>query len=266
MSAPALYLANEIEAAHQLAIGAARTAIQHAVACGKLLIEAKAQVAHGEWLPWVEEHLSFGDRQARKYMALAANAEQLAYRNCGSDLGINAALELIASPKTSHSLRVMGSSESPEWYTPPHIFELAVATLGEVDLDPCWHARSPVAAQVTFTARQDGLNQPWAGRVFLNPPYGREIEAWLSKLVLEYNSGAVSEAIALVPARVDTDWFRLLDPFVRCFVDGRLTFVNAEHPAPFPSAVVYLGRNVRYFARVFGEIGGIWTLFDGAAP
>ena len=59
MSAPALNLAQRIEAEHQAAIGAARTAIEHAVECGKLLLEAKAQIGHGGWLPWVEAHLSF---------------------------------------------------------------------------------------------------------------------------------------------------------------------------------------------------------------
>jgi hypothetical protein len=76
----------------------------------------------------------------------------------------------------------------------------------------------------------------------------------------------VTEAIALVPARVDTEWFRLLDQFPRCFVYGRLAFANSDNGAPFPSAVVYLGRNVSYFAKIFGAIGGIWVRFDGAAP
>jgi hypothetical protein len=67
----------------------------------------------------------------------------------------------------------------------------------------------------------------------------------------------VLEAIALVPARVDTEWFRLLEPFPCCFIYGRLIFDNAENPAPFPSAIVYLGRNVHSFAKVFGQIGGI---------
>ena len=43
----------------------------------------------------------------------------------------------------THTLRVMGSSASDEWYTPPHIFELAVAMLGGIDTDPCWHPDSP---------------------------------------------------------------------------------------------------------------------------
>jgi hypothetical protein len=72
----------------------------------------------------------------------------------------------------------------------------------------------------------------------LNPPYGHEIDDWIAKLVAEHEAGRVTEAIALVPARVDTEWFRRLDPFPRCFVFGRLTFANAGTPAPFrPSSI-----------------------------
>jgi Protein of unknown function (DUF3102)/DNA N-6-adenine-methyltransferase (Dam) len=264
VTAPALNLAVRIEAEHQAAIGAARTAIEHAVECGKLLLEAKAQIGHGGWLPWVEANLSFGDRQARKYMRLAQHFDQIGSQN--ADLTLDQAVALLASPKdASHTLQVMGSSASPEWYTPPRIVERVVETLGEVDLDPSWHPESPVQARVTYTVTDDGLAQRWGGRVYLNPPYGRAIDAWVAKLVEEYEAGTVSEAIALVPARVDTEWFRRLDPFPRCFVYGRLTFANAEHPAPFPSAIVYLGRNVARFIEVFEQVGSIFVRLDGGA-
>ena len=81
------------------------------------------------------------------------------------------------------------------------------------------------------------------------------------------------EAVALVPARVDTEWFRRLDAFPRCFLHGRLTFANAENPAPFPSAAVYIGKDVAKFAATFGRLGSIWVrlndpsqLDDGIPP
>lgn len=257
-------LAQAIEREHEAAIGAARACLEHAIRCGELLIRAKAGVPHGQWRLWVEAHLSFSIRQAQKYMRLAERGEQMRIGN--SHFTIDQALAAMADPReNSNALRVMGSSASVEWYSPPHVVDLAVATLGEIDLDPCWHPESPVRATLAYTADDDGLAKPWAGRVWLNPPYGREVGTWTAKLVDEYNGGSVTEAIALIPARVDAQWFRRLDPFPRCFPYGRLVFSNHENSAPFPAAIPYLGRNVLHFAKVFGAIGGIWARLDSGA-
>jgi hypothetical protein len=247
-------LAARIEAAHLAGHEAARSAIEHAITCGQLLLEAKAQVAHGEWLPWIEANLSFGVRQVQKYVRIAKHADKLSNATSNSHLSIDGALTAFS---TSHALRVMGSSVSDEWYTPPHIFGLALDVMGEVDLDPSWHPDSPVRASITYTEADDGLARPWHGRTWLNPPYGREIGEWIDKLVDEYEAGRISEALALIPARVDTEWFRRLDQFPRCYVYGRLTFSNSENSAPFPAAIPYLGPNVTRFAEVFGAVGGI---------
>jgi hypothetical protein len=46
-------LAADIRDAHAKAIAAATSAIEHAIDAGRLLAEAKAQVEHGAWLPWL---------------------------------------------------------------------------------------------------------------------------------------------------------------------------------------------------------------------
>jgi hypothetical protein len=98
VSAPALQMAERIEAAHQAAIGAARTAIEHAIECGKLLLEAKAQIGHGGWLAWVDANLSFGHRQAQKYTRLAEFSTKVPNANSNSHLTIDGALAAIAEP------------------------------------------------------------------------------------------------------------------------------------------------------------------------
>jgi DNA N-6-adenine-methyltransferase (Dam) len=191
---------------------------------------------------------------ASKRESLDADPQRVA------DLSLRETAKAIAGTST---LQVLGSSASPEWYTPPEIAQLANAVLGTIDLDPSWHPDSPVRAATTYTEIDDGLSKDWAGRVYLNPPYGRGIDDWISKLVVSYEDGAVFEAIALVPARVDTEWFRRLDDYPRCFVSGRLTFSNADSPAPFPSAVFYLGSHIEKFHRLFGAVGGIFIKLDG---
>jgi hypothetical protein len=91
-------LAQAIDREHQAAIGAARSAIEHAVACGRRLLEAKAAVGHGGWIAWVEANLSFSHRQAQKYARLAkftAGKSELAKAH----LTLDGALAAIAEPK-----------------------------------------------------------------------------------------------------------------------------------------------------------------------
>ena len=57
-----------------------QTFLKHAIECGRLLIEAKATLPHGAWLPWLEANVSFGARQAQKYMRLADHADALPNR------------------------------------------------------------------------------------------------------------------------------------------------------------------------------------------
>lgn len=99
--------------------------------------------------------------------------------------------------------RGMGSHESSrmlndEWLTPPEI----LGALGNFDLDPC----SPIirpwdTAARHYSIEDNGLQQPWVGRVWLNPPYGRETGVWLQRLA-DHGNG-----IALIFARTETAMF-----------------------------------------------------------
>ncbi len=152
------------------------------------------------------------------------------------------------------------SSESPEWYTPRHVLGKVVEALGAIDLDPCADPEHHVPSLDHFTKEDDGLSREWRGRVYMNPPYGSEIGAWVRKLLAEYRKGHVTAAVAFVPARTDTTWFYLLREQPRCFVRGRLTFSEHENAAPFPSAAFYLGPDPRGFVRAFGSLGDVYEL------
>jgi|HubBroStandDraft_6_1064221.scaffolds.fasta_scaffold03971_13 hypothetical protein len=86
-------LAAEIQAAHAAALAAARTSVEKAVEAGKLLIEAKAALPHGQWLPWLRD-IGLSPRTAQRYMQLAlVPADKYV---TVADLGIKRALEAIA--------------------------------------------------------------------------------------------------------------------------------------------------------------------------
>jgi hypothetical protein len=158
-------------------------------------------------------------------------------------------------------LAVHYSSDTPEHYTPQEIIHAVIECMGAIDLDPCSNSKTApnVPAKCHYTVEDDGLVHAWHGRVYLNPPYGREISKWIDKLRSEYDADNVTEAIALVPARTDTDWFdRLIEGYrLHCFVHGRLVFIGNDNSAPFPSAIVYLGDNDRTFFDTFEGFGRI---------
>lgn len=64
-------LASQISAVHNAALAAATSATEHAIKCGELLMEAKAGLEHGRWLPWVQKNCPFSERTAQAYMRLA---------------------------------------------------------------------------------------------------------------------------------------------------------------------------------------------------
>lgn len=157
------------------------------------------------------------------------------------------------------------SSESNEWYTPRWIIEKALAVMGGIDLDPAssLEANKAVLAKQIYTIDDNALMQSWFGRVWLNPPYGDDVLPFVDKLLVSVESGEVVEALLLVAARTDTAWFRKLREYPRCFIWGRIKFINgatgeAGDPAGFPSMVVYMGPNYLTFKDEFSSIGDIY--------
>jgi hypothetical protein len=61
----------EINEEHRLAAGSASQAVQHAIRCGELLLEAKASLRHGEFSTWIRTHCTFAYSTAARYMAAA---------------------------------------------------------------------------------------------------------------------------------------------------------------------------------------------------
>lgn len=74
-------------------------------------------------------------------------------------------------------MNVKHSSASVEWYTPISVIEAARACMGGIDLDPfsCPAAQEAVRATHFYTGEGvSGFEAPWFGRVFCNPPGGRQ--------------------------------------------------------------------------------------------
>jgi len=159
-------------------------------------------------------------------------------------VSINAAATYLRVQEKIKPTAPLFTSDSNEWYTPPEIVSSVLEVFGEVDLDPCSnsHVNPNIPAKRHFTKDDDGLSKSWGGKVYMNPPYGRDVRQWVEKIYSEFKDGNVSEAIVLVAGRIDTQWFNILAKagFIWCAIEGRLCFSNCENNAPFPSVVFFM--------------------------
>lgn len=143
-----------------------------------------------------------------------------------------------------------------DWQTSAHIVE----ALGPFDLDPCANINNPFSlAACGYPV--GGLDLPWVGRVWCNPPYGSDCRLWMRRLA-EHGNG-----IALIPPRVGSHWFQaeVLD---RCtavlFLRGRIAFLdNALRPVSgnnADSVLIAFGAFNADVLAVCGLPGKYWRL------
>jgi hypothetical protein len=118
-----------------------------------------------------------------------------------------------------------------------------LTALGPFDLDPCspGDRRPWDTAAEHYSAEQDGLRQPWRGRVWLNPPYS-DAQRWVRRLA-DHGCGT-----ALIFARTETRmWHEHIWPKASglLFLRGRLRFCyvtgKPAGTAAAPSVLVAYG-------------------------
>lgn len=186
------------------------------------------------------------------------------------------------------------SSDSPDWCTPTEVLD-PVRAFAAIRFDPFSNAGSIVGATESISLPTDSLSLEWPldGLIWCNPPYGRKLARYARKISEQARRGA--EILTLVPARVDTRWWKGLAPRVWCAWRGRITFLEQElawraraalalkrrghkvdpaeleprrrvteglvanEAAPFPAALCYHGWRPAAFAKHFALYGEIYS-------
>lgn len=127
-------------------------------------------------------------------------------------------------------------SKRDDWGTPQELFDR---------LDGVWGFTMDVAAEPNnakcrryLTKESDALTQSWGKhKCWMNPPYTRNIGAWVEKAYRESRHGAT--VVCLLPAKTDTRWFHDYCTLGKIeFLRGRIKFEGAQYNAPFASMVV----------------------------
>lgn len=161
--------------------------------------------------------------------------------------------------------------DGDEHYTPPRYVEAVRRVLGQIDLDPatCEAAQQRIGALSWHTKEDNGLDQEWIGRVFLNPPFSEGSE-WATKLLAELEAGNTTAAIFLQNSATDTKWFHALarEAACVCFVLGRINFIRPDGESEANRSAqtfFYFGDEVETFRKVFAELGLVGRLDSVAA-
>lgn len=172
-------------------------------------------------------------------------------------------------------------SESAEWYSPPELLESARRVMGGIDLDPASShtANKLVGATRIHTLADDGLEQRWSGRVWLNPPGDRAgslPKRFWGQLVRSYQAGLVPEAIYLGFSLEQLVSLQQQEPlaltqhlsplaFPLCVPRRRVRYLRPSEvgrlvPADSPthgSFLVYLGSKAEAFRAEFRQHGDV---------
>jgi len=234
---------------------------------GELLLPVRRRqglqpkTSHRETFSDVLRECELDDSTAHRWQALADKISEDTWLEwcAGVESGqIDAALKGIIT-----AAHVAQNSGENEWYTPEPFIAAARDVMGDIDLDPASSgvANELVGARTFYTSEDDGLSQPWHGRVWMNPPYAQPlVDRFCARLAETFSAGDVSEACVLVNNATETAWFSRLAHVCAaiCFPLGRVRFwqPGVDNAAPLQGqAVVYCGEKPEVFANRFVQFG-----------
>lgn len=162
----------------------------------------------------------------------------------------------------------------PEWGTPAWIWKPLAEALDGFDLDPASGAEETPIAETCLTLdsslpepdnpyeNADGLEAPWYGDVWVNPPYGRGFNnPWARRIASQAQNENVETVTALIPAATSTKRWHENDPPLSSadlftFINGRVEFHGAgSDGGSFASVLLTWGDVPPAYLEALEEIG-----------
>ena len=157
-----------------------------------------------------------------------------------------------------------------ERFTPPEVIAVRDDCWVSTTTDPCWHPRSYSTAVVTYTKEDDGLELPWFGRVWLNPPWSN-VTPWIEKLIAFMRAAWVEgglypkpEGMLMVKNDPSTAWWKLAwwaaDAIILLAERTRYHQLDGDEVVPcgtpeFSSVIFYFGDDAEHVVARFEAAG-----------
>ena len=141
------------------------------------------------------------------------------------------------------------------WSTPQRVFDKLDSEF-HFDIDVCADADNAKCRM--WYPRQQGLNEGWGGVCFLNPPYGKEISAWLKKS-LEVAANHEATVVCLLPVRSNPPWWHdyVMKATEIRFIRSKLSFTGGV-------GVPFWGNAIVVFQK--GRVGGTPSISSWERP
>lgn len=159
-----------------------------------------------------------------------------------------------------------------EWITPRWLIDDAKKVLGPGPLlDPASSALANrvIQADKYYTSEEDGLGNDteWSGKIWLNPPYSRELcRPFCFRACIEYKSGNITEGMTLLNNATETQHVQLLirEHYSFCLFNKRIKFLDknlvARPGGRYGQVLFYLGCHVVKFHNVFSKHGSVCSI------
>jgi hypothetical protein len=164
-------LAARINEEHRACETAANAALTHAMSAGELLMEAKGQLSHGAFGPWLTENFAGSDRTARAYMRVYSHREELeAKRQSSATLSLDGALRALSATKDAPQSERPATLEEMEARAEDALSEARAGALGIAEnLDAIYRERGYEHRR--YASFADYVNGEFGGREPFPIPY-----------------------------------------------------------------------------------------------